>query len=86
MHEFFRFGYSDEIFFKLCKGDLKFKIILKVIKTKLYLCNPPYCWSLPLSFYNLANGLFSDYSDFSKVCSDFDPLSNDTIVSVYLRY
>ena len=29
------------MFLKLCKGDLKFKIILKVIKTKLYLSNPP---------------------------------------------
>ena len=29
------------MFLKLCKVDLKFKIILKVIKTKLYLSNPP---------------------------------------------
>ena len=35
-------------FFKLCKRDLNFRIILKLIKIKLYVCNPPYFWSLLL--------------------------------------
>ena len=35
-------------FFEIFTRDLKFKIILSMIKTKLYLCNPLYFWSLLL--------------------------------------
>ena len=37
-----------KMLFNLPERDLKFKIILKVFKINLYLCNPPYFWILLL--------------------------------------